>query len=391
MKKIICFFICVCMLLQGVCVFAEGETGTELGINAKAAILIEETSGNVLYEENPDERLPIASVTKIMTMLLIMEAVDSGKITLDDMVSVSENAMSYGGSTMFLETGEQLTVNDMLKGIAVASANDGCVAMAEYLAGSESAFVDMMNDKARELGMENTHFMNTNGLDEDDHYSSARDVSIMSRELIKHRTIFNYTSIWMDTLRGGKFQLANTNKLIRFYDGANGLKTGSTSKALCCLSASAKRNDMQLIAVVLGAPTSAERFSSAKSLLDYGFANYSVSTQITAGDKIQDVTVEKGIDSEVSVVAADTFSTLIKKGGEDNITTEIEIDEVISAPLEAGEKVGTMRISRDGQVAKEIDLITANAVEKKGIGLIIKDFLRTIFYGSPREAQNDET
>lgn len=380
MKKIICFLICVCSIMQSVCVFAEGETAADLGINAKAVILVEESSGNVLYEDNPDERLPIASVTKIMTMLLIMEAVDDGKITLDDMVSVSENAMSYGGSTMFLETGEQLTVNDMLKGIAVASANDGCVAMAEYLAGSESAFVDMMNDKARELGMENTHFMNTNGLDEDDHYSSARDVSIMSRELIKHKTIFNYTSIWMDTLRGGKFQLANTNKLIRFYDGANGLKTGSTSKALCCLSASAKRNDMQLIAVVLGAPTSAQRFSSAKALLDYGFANYSVNTQITAGDKIQDVKVEKGVDDEVSVVAADTFSTLIKKGGEDNITTEIIMDEVIYAPLEAGDKVGTMKISRDGQTVAEIDLITAGSVEKKGIGLIIKDFLRTIFY-----------
>jgi D-alanyl-D-alanine carboxypeptidase (penicillin-binding protein 5/6) len=375
--------------MQSVCVFAEGETAADLGINAKAVILVEESSGNVLYEDNPDERLPIASVTKIMTMLLIMEAVDDGKITLDDMVSVSENAMSYGGSTMFLETGEQLTVNDMLKGIAVASANDGCVAMAEYLAGSESAFVDMMNDKARELGMENTHFMNTNGLDEDDHYSSARDVSIMSRELIKHKTIFNYTSIWMDTLRGGKFQLANTNKLIRFYDGANGLKTGSTSKALCCLSASAKRNDMQLIAVVLGAPTSAQRFSSAKALLDYGFANYSVNTQITAGDKIQDVKVEKGVDDEVSVVAADTFSTLIKKGGEDNITTEIIMDEVIYAPLEAGDKVGTMKISRDGQTVAEIDLITAGSVEKKGIGLIIKDFLRTIFYGGRTVAQND--
>ncbi|MCI8520025.1 MAG: D-alanyl-D-alanine carboxypeptidase [Clostridia bacterium] len=389
MKKIICFLICVCSIMQSVCVFAEGETAADLGINAKAVILVEESSGNVLYEDNPDERLPIASVTKIMTMLLIMEAVDDGKITLDDMVSVSENAMSYGGSTMFLETGEQLTVNDMLKGIAVASANDGCVAMAEYLAGSESAFVDMMNDKARELGMENTHFMNTNGLDEDDHYSSARDVSIMSRELIKHKTIFNYTSIWMDTLRGGKFQLANTNKLIRFYDGANGLKTGSTSKALCCLSASAKRNDMQLIAVVLGAPTSAQRFSSAKALLDYGFANYSVNTQITAGDKIQDVKVEKGVDDEVSVVAADTFSTLIKKGGEDNITTEIIMDEVIYAPLEAGDKVGTMKISRDGQTVAEIDLITAGSVEKKGIGLIIKDFLRTIFYGGRTVAQND--
>ena len=387
MKKVICFFICVCFMIQSVVVFAEGNT--DLGLNAKSAILMEESTGNILYENNPDERLPIASVTKVMTMLLIMEAVDSGKINLDDMVTVSENAMSYGGSTMFLETGEQLTVNDMLKGIAVASANDGCVAMAEHLAGSESAFVDMMNEKAKELGMENTHFMNTNGLDEDDHYSSARDVAIMSRELMKHETIFNYTSIWMDTLRGGKFQLANTNKLIRFYDGANGLKTGSTSKALCCLSAAAKRNDMQLIAVVLGAPTSAERFASAKSLLDYGFANYAVNTQITAGDEVQKIAVEKGVDKEVGVVAGDSCSTLVKKGQEDNITKEIKIDETITAPIEAGQKIGTMTISRDGEVIADIDLNASSAVEKKGIGLIIKDFLTTIFFGSNNDTEEN--
>ena len=387
MKKVICFFICVCFMMHSVVVFAESNT--DLGLNAKSAILMEESTGNILYESNPDERLPIASVTKVMTMLLIMEAVDSGKISLDDMVTVSENAMSYGGSTMFLETGEQLTVNDMLKGIAVASANDGCVAMAEHLAGSESAFVDMMNEKAKELGMENTHFMNTNGLDEDDHYSSARDVAIMSRELMKHETIFNYTSIWMDTLRGGKFQLANTNKLIRFYDGANGLKTGSTSKALCCLSAAAKRNDMQLIAVVLGAPTSAERFASAKSLLDYGFANYAVNTQITAGDEVQKIAVEKGVDKEVGVVAGDSCSTLVKKGQEDNITKEIKIDETITAPIEVGQKIGTMTISRDGEVIADIDLNASSAVEKKGIGLIIKDFFATIFFGSNNDTEEN--
>lgn len=387
MKKVICFFICVCFMMHSVVVFAESNT--DLGLNAKSAILMEESTGNILYESNPDERLPIASVTKVMTMLLIMEAVDSGKISLDDMVTVSENAMSYGGSTMFLETGEQLTVNDMLKGIAVASANDGCVAMAEHLAGSESAFVDMMNEKAKELGMENTHFMNTNGLDEDDHYSSARDVAIMSRELMKHETIFNYTSIWMDTLRGGKFQLANTNKLIRFYDGANGLKTGSTSKALCCLSAAAKRNDMQLIAVVLGAPTSAERFASAKSLLDYGFANYAVNTQITAGDEVQKIAVEKGVDKEVDVVAGDSCSTLVKKGQEDNITKEIKIDETITAPIEAGQKIGTMTISRDGEVIADIDLNASSAVEKKGIGVIIKDFFATIFFGSNNDIEEN--
>lgn len=389
MKKIICFLMCMCFMAQGVTVMAEGET--DLALNAKAAVLMEESTGDILYESNPDERIPIASVTKVMTMLLIMEAVDSGKITLDDMVTVSENAMSYGGSTMFLEAGEQLTVNDMMKGIAVASANDGCVAMAEHLAGSESAFVDMMNAKAQELGMENTHFMNTNGLDEDDHYSSARDVAIMSRELISHKTIFNYTSIWMDTLRGGKFQLANTNKLIRFYDGANGLKTGSTSKALCCLSATAKRNDMQLIAVVLGAPTSKERFASAKSLLDYGFANYAVNTQVTAGDELERVAVEKGVIDEIGVAAADSYSTLVKKGQEENIKKEIILDETISAPVEAGQKVGTMKITKDGNTLAEIDLCAKESVDKKGIGRIIKDFFVTLFGGGLQKAENTES
>lgn len=392
MKKIICFLICVCFMTQSVAALAEGENNsTDLGLKARSAVLMEESSGDILYESNPDDRVPIASVTKVMTMLLIMEAVDSGKITLDDMVNVSENAMSYGGSTMFLEAGEQLSVNDMLKGIAVASANDGCVAMAEYLAGSESAFVDQMNAKAKELSMENTHFVNTNGLDDDDHYSSARDVAIMSRELIKHKTIFNYSSIWMDTLRGGKFQLANTNKLIRFYEGANGLKTGSTSKALCCLSATAKRGDMQLIAVVLGAPTSAERFSSAKSLLDYGFANYSVNTQVTAGDEVDTVHVEKGIEDEVRVVASDSFSMLVKKGSEGEVEKEIIMDEVISAPLEAGQKIGVMRINSGGKTLAEIDLNTANGVEKKGIGLIVKEFFRTLFYGNNKAVANNDS
>ncbi len=388
MKKIICFLVCACFLLQGIPVMAEGET--ELGINARSAILMEESTGDVLYESSPDERVPIASVTKIMTMLLIMEAVDSGKIAPDDMVTVSENAMSYGGSTMFLETGEQLTVSDMLKGIAVASANDGCVAMAEHLAGSESAFVDMMNAKAAELGMENTHFVNTNGLDADGHYSSARDVAIMSRALISHRTIFDYTSIWMDTLRGGKFQLANTNKLIRFYEGANGLKTGSTSEALCCLSATAKRDNMQLIAVVLGAPTSKERFAAARSLLDYGFANYSVNEQVTAGEEIETAPVEKGLTDSVGVMAAESYSTLVRKGQEENINKEIILDEKITAPVEEGQKIGAVKITRDGETLAEIDLCAAQSVEKKGIGRIIKDFLVTLFGGDIQKTEMAE-
>ena len=244
MQKRICFLILSISLF-----FSTGVKAEKVqldGIEAKSYILIEQSTGRVLSENNADEQLPIASVTKVMTMLLIMEAIEDGKITFNDMVTVSENAMSYGGSTMFLEAGEQLTVHDMLKGIAVASANDGCVAMAEHLTGSETAFIEQMNKKAKELGMKNTNFVNTNGLDEENHYSSARDVAIMSRELLNHPEITKYTSIWTDELRDGKFQLANTNKLIRFYSGANGLKTGSTSQALCCLSASAKRDGMQL-------------------------------------------------------------------------------------------------------------------------------------------------
>ena len=399
MKKIICLMICLSLTLGGINVFAESEGAPNLGIDARAAILIEADSGEVLYEMMPDEQVPIASVTKIMTMLLIMEAVDNGTLTLDDIVTVSENAMSYGGSTMFLEAGEKLSVNDMLKGIAVASANDGCVAMAEHLAGSESAFVDMMNKKAQELGMKNTHFVNTNGLDADNHYSSARDVAIMSRELLKHKTIFNYTSIWTDTLRGGKFQLANTNKLIHYYDGANGLKTGSTSKALCCLSASAKRDDMQLIAVILGAPTSAKRFDGARAMLDYGFANYSVNVQVAAGDNMGSVPVAKGETDRVETIASDGCSVLTKKGGEEDIEKEIVFNDNVTAPVKAGDKLGTVRVKRGGEVIDEIDLTAAADVNKKGITAMLRELILSVFFGGadkceptpqPDAPQNDD-
>ncbi len=378
MKKIVCFFIAFSMMLSGTAVFAEGET---LNLSAKSALLMEASTGEVLYEQEPDKELPIASVTKIMTMLLIMEEVDSGRLSLDDMVNVSENAMGYGGSTMFLETGEQLSVNDMMKGIAVASANDGCVAMAEHIAGSETAFVDKMNERAKELGMEHTHFMNTNGLDEDNHYSSARDVAIMSRELIKHEKIFDYTTIWLDELRGGKFMLANTNKLIRSYNGANGLKTGSTSKALCCLSASAKRDDMQLIAVVLGAPTSAERFDSAKTLLDYGFSHYNVKKLISKGDSLESAQVQKGIEEEVGVVAGSDCSILSEKADDSEIEQTVTINENLTAPVEADSEIGKITFTRGGKTVGEVPLLAAYAVDKKSLGKIILEFLRTIMYG----------
>ena len=269
LKRIACLLMILILPVS-----AAAEDG--ISFNAKSVILTEASTGKTLFESNSHESLPPASVTKIMTMLLIMEAIDRGEISYDTVVTASERAKSMGGSTIFLDTNEKMSVEDLLKGIAVASGNDACVAMAEHLCGSEEAFAAKMNERAAQLGMKDTHFVNCNGLDAPGHYTSAYDIALMSRELMRHKDIFKFTTIWMDSLRGGKFSLANTNKLIRFYSGANGLKTGSTSVAGCCISAAAKRGEMQLIAVVLGAPTSKERFAAASNLLNYGFANYGV-------------------------------------------------------------------------------------------------------------------
>lgn len=370
--RICCFIIGIIMLTAPAVKAATPEAD---GVEAKAHILIEHSTGRVLSEDNADEKLPIASVTKIMTMLLIMEAVDNGVITLDDMVPVSENAMSYGGSTMFLEAGEQLSVNDMLKGIAVASANDGCVAMAEFLAGSESAFVTQMNDKAKELGMVNTHFMNTNGLDEEGHYSTARDVAIMSRELLNHPKITDYTSIWTDELRDGKFQLANTNKLVRFYSGANGLKTGSTSQALCCLSAAAKRDNMQLIAVVLGSPTSDKRFASAKKLLDYGFAGYRVVELVSADEEICDVNIANGTQDTLKAVAKETKTFLCEKANASEVQRRVLINDGITAPVNEGDAVGYMEFLVGENVVDKVELVARDSVDKKGYFRVVGDLI----------------
>lgn len=377
MRKLICICCAVIVFIQGAAV-SHAET---LDIQAKSAVLMEASTGNLLYESNKDEKLPIASVTKIMTMLLVMEAVDSGKITLDETVTASELAKSMGGSTMFLETGEQFPVSDMLKGIAVASANDGAVAMAEHIAGSVEGFVEMMNKRAEELGMENTHFVNTNGLDDDDHYSTAYDVALMSRELIRHEKIFEYTTIWMDTLRDGKFQLANTNKMIRFYRGANGLKTGSTSKAKCCLSATAKRDDMQLIAVVLGAPTSKDRFAGATKLLDYGFANYAVKKQVSGGEIAAEVPVCKGISDTVNAVVKEDVTNLCKKGDEFEVQRNLVIDELLYAPIQKGQKIGVLELVRDGTVISSVDLLADKDVIKKGLPECISDIVGIWLHG----------
>ncbi len=334
-------------------------------VDAKSAILIEPVSGTVLYEFNPDERLQIASVTKTMTMLLVMEAIDNGKISYDDMVSTSEHAASMGGSQVFLEPGEQMCVDDMLKAIAISSGNDAAVAMAEFVAGSEEAFVDLMNKKAAAIGCENTHFCNCNGLDEpDDHYSTARDVAKISCELIKHRDIFKYTTTWMDTLRGGTFGLSNTNKLLKSYNGANGLKTGSTEKAKYCLSASAERNGMDLIAVILGAPSTKERFGSATKLLDYGFANYSLVRGAEKIETIPNIKVQSGVRDNAPVELSGSSDFIVKKGNEDKVEVEINLETSRVAPVLEGEKVGNVVFKIDGSKVAETDITVMETVDK---------------------------
>ena len=333
----------------------------ELGINAEGAILIEAATGIVLYERNADKALPPASVTKVMSMLLIMEGLADGRISLDDKIMVSEYASSMGGSQVYLEPGEIMSLHDMLKAIAVASANDATVAVAEHLTGSVDAFVSRMNERAKELGMNNTVFKNTTGLDEDGHVTSARDISIMSRELLKHEKIFDYTKIWMDTLRNGEFGISNTNKLIRFYSGANGLKTGSTSIAKYCLSASAERNGMQLIAVVMAAPSSDERFAGAKKMLDYGFATYGVYK--TPVEELTPVKVTGGVGVEVKITH-ETESFLINKGKEKSIEKQIQIVQSAAAPVEKGQKLGIINYMIGENIIRSVDIIADESIDR---------------------------
>lgn len=363
-------------VLTAVIVFASApEAGAEVEINAKSAILVEAESGRVLYEYNADEPLPPASVTKVMTLLLIEEAIDRGEITYDSIVTASERAKSMGGSTIFLDTGEQMSVDDLTKGIAVASGNDACVAMAEALSGSVETFVDVMNNRAAELGMTNTHFVTCNGLDDDGHYSSARDIAVMSRELLKHKGIFRYTTIWMDTLREGKFQLANTNKLIRYYKGANGLKTGSTSKAGCCISATAKRDDMQLCAVVLGSPNSKARFAAASSLLNYGFDNFALSG-LKKGETAGEVKVEKGAEKNVRAVLKESCCAVVEKPRKNSIEKNVEICDKIKAPVKKGDILGKITLTLDGDTVGEADIVAERDVAKVGFAKMYISILK---------------
>lgn len=373
--------IAVILIFSAIPVSAEDivtQVDTEVSaplVNGKSGILMEPTSGTVLYEFNPDERTQIASVTKTMTMLLIFDALESGKIHYDDMVSTSEHAASMGGSQVFLEAGEQMSVDDMLKAIAISSGNDAAVAMAEFVGGSEEAFVEMMNKRAAQLGCENTHFCNCNGLDEpDDHYSSARDIAKISCALIAHKDVFKYTTTWMDTLRNGSFGLSNTNKLLKTYNGANGLKTGSTSKAKYCLAASAERDGMELIAVVLGAPSTAERFGSATKLLDYGFANYSVVKGDELVGSIPNLPVQSGTADTVPVALEGNPNYIVKKGNADKVDKEINTNTICMAPIKKGDVVGQVIFRIDGEKIGENNIVAIADVDRIGFfDLFIKN------------------
>lgn len=344
----------------------ETTNNVNLNLQSGGAILIEQKTGKVLYNHNAHEKLRPASVTKVMSILLIMEAIDSGQIALTDKVPCTEDAAGMGGSQIWLEVGEELTVDEMLKAICVVSANDCTVAMADYLCGSQDAFVEKMNQRAKELGMNDTTFKNCHGIDEDGHVTSAYDIALMSRELLNnHPTILNYTTIWMDTLRNGESELVNTNKLIRNYKGATGLKTGSTSVALYNLSASATRDGLSLIAVIMKAPTTAIRFSEAQKLLDYGFSNYQYKDLATRGTVLKEANITKGVNSNVNLIFENDVGFLLKKGEDKNIEQTIDVEENIVAPINAGQKVGEVVYTLNGEELGRTNIVAEKTVEKK--------------------------
>ena len=361
--------------------FIVPVTAAEMQFDAKSVILVEASTGKVLYENNADTALPPASVTKVMTLLLVMEAIDDGKISLDDMVPVSNNAASMGGSQVYLEPGEQMSVDEMIKCVVVSSANDAAVALAEFVAGSEEIFVEKMNERAKELGMVNSTFENTNGLDDtvSNHLTSARDIAIMSRELIKHPKILEYSSIWMDTIRNGAFTLTNTNRLIRFYNGANGLKTGSTSKAGFCISATALRDNMQLIAVVMGAPNRDTRNEIAKKLLDYGFANYTVASWDAA--ELEPIKLLGGLQSECRI-GYGSFSAVVGKGERELIERSVSIPENITAPVREGDVIGEVTYTLNGEVIGKSDITALESAAKIGYsGVLSRIFTKIVLAG----------
>ena len=378
MKRMLSGALLLCLLAL---LIPTHAAAADLQIPAKSALLMDVATGTVLYEQDSHTPLPPASVTKVMTMLLIMEAVDSGKIHWDDTVTASENAAAKGGSQIYLKVGETMSVADMLKSIAVSSANDCACAMAEHLAGSEAAFVELMNKRAEELGMKDTRFCNCTGLDDapeaKDHKTSAYDIALMSRELMGHHPdIKKYTTIWMDTVRDGAFGLSNTNKMVRFYQGATGLKTGFTAAAGYCLSATAQREDMELIAVVMGAETSADRFAACKSMLDYGFANYGVFTPQLPENPV--VPVRLGVETQVTAQMAEAGGILVDKSQKGQITTRMTLEPEVTAPVSAGQRLGTLEILSGEQVIAQIPLLAKDAVNRLSWRDLFLKFMRKL-------------
>lgn len=368
MKKATAILLSVIMMcgILGVFASAENESQMPVDVKAKSAVLMDQSTGTVLMRMNENEKLYPASVTKIMSMLLVAEAIDSNTIRLTDAVTTSTNASKKGGSQIWLKEGETMTVDELLKATAVYSANDACTALGEYIAGSDEAFVTMMNDRAQELGMKNTHFDNCTGLDDTSatHLTTAYDIALMSKELMKHQFIQQYTKIWMDSLRDGKTELVNTNKLIRFYEGATGLKIGTTSKAGCCISATATRNGTSLIAVVMGADNSKDRFEGAKAMLNWGFANYETVTPEIDKSLITNVNIIKGEEKTLTPQISGGFGFLIPKGKQKNITQEIDLAAVVEAPVESNQTLGTVTVKLDGKKLGEYKLTAPHYVEK---------------------------
>jgi len=376
MKRMGCI-LAVLMLLLGALPVSAGAV--ELEVGGKSALLMDVATGTVLYEKNAHEKLSPASVTKVMTLLLIMEAIDSGKIGWDDTVTASETAAAKGGSQIYLKVGENMSVSDMVKSIAVSSANDCACAMAEHIAGSEAAFVDMMNGRAQQLGMNDTNFVNCTGLDDGadaaNHKTSAYDIALMSRELMKnHPDIKKFTTIWMDTVRNGQFGLSNTNKLIRFYNGATGLKTGFTSGAGYCLSATAEREGMELIAVVMGCETSNQRTAACKAMLDYGFANYAVITPELPEAAAVPVTLGKA--RAVTAKPESAGGLLIEKGKKSSVTTDVTLEQTLAAPVTRGQRLGTMTVRAGDEILAEIPLVAGEDVGRLSWGDLFVTVLR---------------
>lgn len=383
MKKIIaCLLAAFAVIIFPLQCFAEPEVAEKndtIEDYAKSSILMCADTGDIIYEKNAYEHLSPASVTKIMSILLVLEAIDSGKISLEDEVPAGENSVKMGGSQIWLELGEKMTVNELFKAVVVASANDACTALGEYIAGSSQAFVKLMNEKAQSLGLENTCFENCTGLDDTikNHYSCAYDLAVIAREVLKHDLIYNYSTIWLDYLRNGKTELNNTNKLVNKYDGITGLKTGTTSKAGFCVCATAEREDMNLIAVVLGADTSEHRFQTASNLLDFGFAEYAVVAPQIDEAQITPVKIKNGKVKSVVPVYNQTDKLLVKKG-DINIIYTYEIEDSVSAPVENGAELGEISIKNGDDVIKTITLVSPKAIEKISFNYILIEMLRNI-------------